>query len=294
MSKVFITSATGNISAQAVKNLIAKGIQTTIYVRDEEKARKQFEEEFKSNNLSVVVGDYDNEEAFKNGIQGHERLFLLVADLIRMAEIKDKFARIALDAGVKQIVDLSSFTVKQFNSSGIISQAHTDGENTLRQAVKEKGGNLVVIRPGNFMTNVLMSDVHTIKGMNKVFGVQPATSKLTLIDPRDIGDVASTILSDPIEKHLNLVYDVNVQTVTLKERADILSKVLGRQIDYVQVPPAQHYQTLIQHKLPHALAYEFCKFNFHFDDPNPEIEILTGRKPRTFEEWVQENRSALE
>src|SRR3989338_6138990 len=84
MSKVFITSATGNISAQAVRNLIAKGVQTTIYVRDEQKARKQFEEEFKSNNLSLVVGDYENEEAFKKGIQGHDRLFLLVADLVRM------------------------------------------------------------------------------------------------------------------------------------------------------------------------------------------------------------------
>jgi uncharacterized protein YbjT (DUF2867 family) len=294
MSKVFITSGTGNISAQAVRNLIAKNIPTTIYVRDEKKARAQFEEEFKSDILSLVVGDYENEQAFENGIKGHDRLFLLVADLDRMAEIKEKFARIAFDVGVKQIVDLSSFSVKVSNRSGLISQAHTDGENILRQVSKERGGNVVVLRPGNFMTNVLLREVHTIKKLNKTFGVQPETSKVSLIDPRDIGDIASAILSDPIEKHGNLVYDVNAELLTMKEQAAVFSKVLGRQIDYVQISPVQQYNTLIQYNMPHGLAYELCKFNFQSEDPNPELEILTGKKLRTFENWVKENRYALE
>jgi uncharacterized protein YbjT (DUF2867 family) len=289
--RVLVTGATGNIGSHTVRRLVEAGVDTTIFARNEEKARSQFEKEFQTGHLTFVKGDYDDIESFNNAIKGHTRMLLLVADLNRMAEIKGQFGRAAYDAGVKQIVDISSFTVN-FAKRGIISYAHTTGEEALFSASKETKKNVVILRPGYFLTNMLSGDVKTIKSLNKYFHSGSADSKYSLIDPRDIADVAVSVFLDPVEKHGNSVYDVHPEALSYKERAEIISKVLGREIVTQQVDIQARYNQFIQF-LPHALAYDFV-CGAHYDKPTPQISLLTKRPFRTFEDWVRENKHEFE
>lgn len=110
--RVFVTSATGDVSSGVVRGLIQKGIDTTAYVRDEKKAKDLFKDELKNNHLKVAVGTYSTVDIFKKAIQGHTRLFLLYSALgnkpADMKQVKGTLAKIAYEQGVRQVVDVPS------------------------------------------------------------------------------------------------------------------------------------------------------------------------------------------
>ena len=130
--RVFVVGATGNIGSDVVRGLVKKGVKTTAYVRDEKKGRELFAAELKSGHLSFVVGDYSSIDVYSKAIEGHQRLFLLAAINLKkpnsMAETKGTFARIAYEKGLRQIVDLSSYSVRCFGRQTTIGYLHTIAE----------------------------------------------------------------------------------------------------------------------------------------------------------------------
>jgi len=289
---IFILGATGNIGSFVVKGLIANGVRTTIFAREEEKAKNLFSSEFSTGLLSLVKGDYDDEEIFASSIAGHTRLLMLIGDIERMTELKEKWGKIAYDSGVKQIVDISSFTV-HLNKFGPISEAHTNGEESLR---KVRGDNfLVILRPGYFMTNTLHNDTRTIKGFSKIIGPAPPEFHLPCVDPRDIADVALRVFLDPLETHGHvMVYDISPDPLTQLEKAQVYSRVLGREITYEQLPVEEVYNRMTGNGLSHRTAYDLISLILKdYSKATPQVCILTRKPVRTFEMWVEDNKDAF-
>ena len=292
-TRVFVTGATGGIGSHVIQRLVESGVPTTAFIRSEEKAQVMFADELKSGLLTLVKGDVHDAESFRGAIKGHTRLFLLVTDLDNMAKIKGELGRIAYENGVKQIVDISSYTVHN-TKRGYISYAHTTGEEALLKAAGETNNNLVVLRPGYFMSNLLHNEVYSIKAGNKTRGVGNPDQRATLVHPKDIADVAVAVLLDPVEKHLNYVYDVQTEVLSNKQRAEVLSRVLGRDIQYEQEEIDAYYSRMSP-MMPHRMLYDFVTLGtIDFVNPVPQIRLLTGRNPRTFEEWIHENRQAFD
>jgi hypothetical protein len=188
--RVFVTGASGNIGSDVVRGLIKNGIQTTAYVRDEKKGTDLFKDELKTNRLTIVVGTYSSTDVFTKAIQGHTRLFLLFAaegsKPADMSHVKGTLSKIAFEQGVRQIVDLSSAFVSSYGRKGIIGYMHTTAEDKLWTLADEKPEerSLVVLRPGAFMTNHFMGDIHHIKHSNKLVSCASPSSLMTWIDTR--------------------------------------------------------------------------------------------------------------
>ncbi len=182
--------ASGDIGSGVVRGLIKKGVDTTAYVRNEQKAKDLFKDELNTGHLTIVVGTYSSVDIYTKAIQGHTRLFLLVADVFNkptsMSQIKGTFGKIAYEQGVRQIVDLSSISVGTSGKEGIIAYMHTTAEEKLWALADEnpEQRSLVVLRPGGFMSNHLMSDVHHIKRSNKLVSCGLPSSRLTWIDTK--------------------------------------------------------------------------------------------------------------
>ncbi|KAL0484148.1 prestalk differentiation protein A [Acrasis kona] len=289
--KVFITGSTGNIGSVITKNLAKENVSVTLYVRDVKKADKMFSEIEGNQNITYVEGDYTTLDKFEEGIKGHSRLFLLVHDLNNMPEIKGKFSEIAYNAGVKQIIDLSSFTVGQ-SRVGIISAAHTGGEERIR-AVKPQSSSLVVLRPGYFMPNAFQN-AREIKEHSILSSVSAPENKVNVISTEDIGDAASTILLDPIEKHGDIVYELTSQVMTNAEIAEAFTEALGRPIKYVQ----NDYNTAYERMVPflgHKLAYDFLRIGtMSLDISTPYLTVLTKKPLRKYQDWIRENKNAFQ
>jgi nucleoside-diphosphate-sugar epimerase len=188
--RVFVIGASGNIGSGVVRGLIKKGIETTAYVRNEQKTKDLFKDELNTGHLTLVIGTYSSFDVYTKAIQGHTRLFLLFADKdskpTSVSQTIKEFGKTAYAQGVRQIVYLSSASVSTFGKQGMIGYAHTTGEEKLWELADEnpQQRSLVVLRPGTFMTNQLRGDVHHVKHSNKLVSCGLPSTTVTWIDTR--------------------------------------------------------------------------------------------------------------
>ena len=188
--RVFVVGATGEIGSGVVRGLIKKGVNTTAYVRNEQKAKDLFKDELSTGHLTIIVGNYSSVYIYTKAIQDHTRLFLLVADVVNkpasMSQIKETFGKIAYEQGVRQIVDLSSVSVSFYGKRGVIGYMHTTAEEKLWALADEnpQERSLVPLRPGAFMTNHFMSDFHHVKHSNKLIDCGAPSSTIIWIDTK--------------------------------------------------------------------------------------------------------------
>ncbi len=110
----------------------------------------------------------------------------------------------------------------------------------------------------------------------------------------DISDLAVVILTESVEKHDRMVYEMSAEALTNEERAAVFSKVLGRSIKYEQQSIEDSYKQYIKFGLPHGLVYNFVSVNMQSKNTTPELSVILGRPLRTLQEWIKENAQAFQ
>ncbi|ORX53093.1 NAD(P)-binding protein [Hesseltinella vesiculosa] len=289
--KIFVVGATGNVGAETVKELLANNVPVTLYVRNPSKVKELFGQ---SDLISLVEGDFEDLTPIKQGIAGHTRLFLL-GTLVNMAATKGEIARYAFDAGVKQIVDISSQSSGYPWRSSSIAYTHYQAEKRLvEETPRPKDAFVVTLRPGRFMSNLLTFDRPY---GDAVADIAEANYPQGWISPRDIGHLAAIILQDSIAKHGDGVYELVGDVVTPQGRAQIFENALGRPFAYRKITSTEKFNTLshaVGDRLPHGAILELATA---VDPANTTVSralpILLKREPETLEEYVTRNKKAF-
>jgi uncharacterized protein YbjT (DUF2867 family) len=253
-----------------------------VYARDPNKVATLFG---KNDHLNVVQGDYSDLEDFKNSIAGHERLFLLLVGFKDMVYLKETMAKLAYTAGVKQVVDISVCqTINPTWRGNAIAETHREAEEAIYKLPNR--GNYVALRPSSFFTNHFFSDIRSIQAANNITSSLPANDKRSWISTADVALVSLNVLTEPVEKHGDAVYEMTSQRLSGNERAEILSRVLGKEINYVEVTPKQEYENYKNHvNMPHVMAYSLVDYS-PGGYVNRGLNILLDREPETFDVWV--------
>ncbi|RCH83409.1 hypothetical protein CU098_003547 [Rhizopus stolonifer] len=286
--RVYVLGGTGNVGTKAVQDLVSHGVSVTLFARDPAKVKSMFASH--AHLVNVVQGDYQDLTPIKETIRGHDRLLLSIFDNDRPAEIKGTIAKYAYDAGVKQIVNISTLHISFGYRNGFIPAGQLDAENAM-MAIPGRG-RLVSLRPGHFMSNLFMSH---ISAQGALYEDSEPEELLGMISPNDIGAVAAVVLQEDVEKHKDSVYNMIGDIVTPNEMAATLSRILGREIPFRKIYPVEKYHMLIKVGVPHTVAVDIVD-NFKLGikpSINPIIEILLGRKPQTLEEYLSINKDRI-
>lgn len=282
VERIFIVGGTGNTGKVVVDELIAKNAKVTLYARSPAKVASMFP----TGDISVVEGDLQNLDPLKDAVKGHTRLFFLVADFaLSMVDIKRTIATYAYEAGVKQIVDLSSLSAGFAARTNSIGEKHLDAERAVA-SIPNRGA-YVTLRPGRFMSNMTTFD--RILPNNTIVGTEHPDEPLVWISPNDIGAVAAAVLTDDIAKHGDAVYELLGARSTPSERVQALSRVLGKEVKYQQVTATEKYNQLIKSHLPHLLAYDLSVvpvLKVPEGNLTTNFPILIGREAETLEEYI--------
>ncbi|KAH8554222.1 hypothetical protein BGW37DRAFT_483874 [Umbelopsis sp. PMI_123] len=285
MSKVLVIGASGQLGGAVVKGLLEKNIPVTAYVRDANKTAALFGE---SDNLTIVQGGYNDLDNFKAAVAGHERLFLMVQASPIMLSVKETFAKIAYEAGVKQIVDISCTQDMGLSwRSNTVSEVHRECEEAILKIPNR--GKFVALRPSGFFSNHFMGDVHSIRNAGAIVGCIPPDEKRMWISPTDISLVAVNVLSEPIDRHQNAVYEMTSESLSGEERAQIFSKVLGKDIKYVERTLLEEYKVYTGLGMPHLMAYSLTEY-FSMGHVNRGLVMLLGREPESLEAYIEKNK----
>ena len=280
---ILVTGATGNIGSELVKQLVAKGTPVRVITRDEKKVSHL------DPAVEWVIGDRHDPSVVRKAVQGADKVFMLAILFDKNHEADRLLIEEAKRAGAGQLVMISSGTVRI--ETNAIGRLHREKE----ELIEQSGISWTFLRPGGFMSNSLQW-AETIKSQSKVFNPM-GKGKTSPISPYDIASVAAVALTSP--GHEGKAYDLTgAELLSTPEQVEILSKVIGKPIDCVDIPVEVAAERAIVSGLPEALVKSLAElwvqvrteaYTFHTN----EVERLTGRPAQTFETWCREHRAAF-
>jgi uncharacterized protein YbjT (DUF2867 family) len=149
-----------------------------------------------------------------------------------------------------------------------------------------------------FMSNTIEWWAESIKGQNSVFFPGGKKGKVAPVDPRDVARVAAAALTQP--GHKGQAYELTgSQLFTIGEMVQVISKVLGKPIQYVDIPPLAAKLFMLKTGMDKALVnalMEMLKSLRRNEGAivTDTVQRVTGHAPRTLEEWCREHIQAFQ
>ena len=242
---ILVTGATGRVGRQVVQQLVKRGADVRVLVRDTSKAS------FPAS-VEVVQGDLLDIDSLRTAFTGVNTLFLLNAvagDEFTQALIALNIAR---ESGVERVVYLSVI-----HSDHFVNVPHFAVKAGAERMIERMGFSATILRPAYFIDNELM-----IKDVIFNHGVYPmpiGSKGVAMVDARDIAEVAAIELirreQAPGKLPIETINLVGPDTLTGSDVAAIWSDVLGRPVAYGGDDPTGFEQNLANF-LPKWMAYE--------------------------------------
>lgn len=242
---ILVTGATGRVGRQVVQQLVTRGANVRVLVRDPSKA------DFPSS-VEIVKGDLLDIDSLRSAFKGVSTLFLLNAvagDEFTQALITLNIAR---ESGVDRLVYLSVL-----HSDRFVNVPHFAVKLGAERMIEQMGFSATILRPSYFIDNE-----HMVKDVIFQHGVYPMPvggKGVAMVDARDIAEVAAIELIRRQQAPGKLPFDtinlVGPDTLTGADVAAIWSEVLGRPVVYGGDDPTGFEQNLATF-MPKWMAYE--------------------------------------
>src|SRR5829696_3707613 len=277
---ILVTGATGNNGTEIVKRLATARVQVRAMVRNRERANA-----IALPNVEVVKGDFDRPATLLSSLAGVERAFLLTNSSERAQAQQIAFIDAARQSGVTHIVKLSQFGAEAHSPVRFL-RYHA----AVEAALQASGIAYTLLRPNLFMQG-LLNFRSTIATQN-TFYAAAGDAKVSAIDVRDIADVTVAALTE--SGHEGKLYELTgPQALTHAEMAEGLSRALGRQVAFVDIPPEAMREALLGIGFPVWQAEGLVEDYAHYRRGEAAavtsgVEDATGKAPRSFEEFARD------
>jgi NAD(P)H dehydrogenase (quinone) len=292
--KILITGATGDTGGYAIDRLLKLGRE----VRAMAHAKDERSERLRARGVEVVYGDLLDFGKVRAALDGVKRAYFVYPIRPGILQATAYFAQAAKEAEVEGIVNMSQKSARED------AKSHAATDHWLSDQVFDWSGlNVAHIRPTYFAEWLIYVSPMIKAGLLHVpFG----TGKHAPIAAEDQGRVIAGILDDPApEKHKGAVYPLyGPVEYTYAETAEVLSRVLGKPVQYKQVAfeefskilqssgknAGRENSFLFQHLKEVAIDHQ----NGIFAGTNDLVEKLGGRPPMTLEAFIEKHRAAFE
>lgn len=279
---ILITGASGNVGKEVLKQVGETGVRVRAAFQSVAKAATA------PSGVDIVTMDYTQPETVRAALKGVERVFLVGPPAQNLVALERQAMDEIKRSGVRQVVKLSAMGGK----ASTFPRQHAESE----AYIQASGVAHTFIRPNGFMQNFVIYNAGTINTENAFYGCQ-ADGKVSHVDLRDVVAVAVKALTE--DGHENRTYTLTgPAALTNAEVAQILSDDLGREIRYVDLPPAQFKQALLAAGVPEWSADALIDLQRLYREGGAsavtsEIEQVLQRKPTSFEQFSRDYRQAF-
>jgi uncharacterized protein YbjT (DUF2867 family) len=231
--KVLVTGATGDTGRATVDELLARGHRVRALAHGQDERSKKLQDR----GVEVVYGDLLDFGQVKAALNGVQRAYFVYPIRPGILQATAYFAQAATEAGVDGIVNMSQISARED------AKSHAATDHWLAERVFDWSGVTVAhIRPTYFAEWLLYLAPMIKAGLLHVlFG----TGKHAPIAAEDQARVIAGILEDPAT-HNGKVYPLfGLVEYTYRETAQVLSRVLGKSVEYKQVD-FEEFKTTLQ------------------------------------------------
>jgi uncharacterized protein YbjT (DUF2867 family) len=291
---VLVTGAAGGQQGQTGRHvtevLLARGMPVRAFVHkiDERSER------LRVLGADVVEGDFLDYHAVERAVRGISTVYFAYPVQAGLLEATAIMADAARKAGVTRLIDMVMLV------SSPDAPTPRMRENYLSERIFEWAGiGAAHVSATVFYENVRALTSSTLAKDGSILLPWGSDSTvLPLVSAEDVARVAVGVLTGP-SVTLGSSYPVIGEVLALRDIVATFSRVLGREVRYQEIPDqAWHDGALArgfnQHAVQHLsqLWRSIRSSPTRFEVPDT-IEKLGGRKPKTFEEFVREQRGAL-
>ncbi|MDF2649411.1 MAG: NmrA family protein [Paenibacillus sp.] len=271
---ILVTGATGTVGRHVVEHLVQKGEQVRAVSRNPAKANLP-------KGVEVVAGDLNAPETLQTALQGVKGLFLITSsdELNASLQTEPKVIEMAELAGVERVTVLVGYE-----------------EGPVEEALKNSGMEWTLIKPGEFMANILMDWQESIRSESVVrepFGDAPSAR----VHEADIAAVSVVALTEKGHHRQSYIL-TGPESLSRREAVRTISEGIGKDIQFIELTEEQARQNWRDQ------GYEEGDIDFFVlmgkNPPEightvvPTVEQVTGRSAKSLAEWVSDHKHKFE
>lgn len=284
MGKIMVTGALGNVGRYVAEYAISNGQEVVVADLDVTALEKKYQSK-----AECVYFDFTDQSSYEEALKEVDRVFIMrPPHLGRPEDLKPFIERLKTKPSMRMICFLSLLGIEK---------NPMPPHHKIEKYIEQSGLPYCHIRPSFFMQNISGVHAFEIKYFDNI--VVPVKKALTsFIDARDIGELTAEVLTHP-QQHINQAYSITgPKAMDYYEVATLLSNELERKIQYANPSPrlAKKYWIKIR-KLDKAYAsvmgmlYMITRLGNAKKVTNT-FEKIMNKKPRTFTQFIRENRNA--
>jgi uncharacterized protein YbjT (DUF2867 family) len=282
---ILVIGATGTNGQEVVQRLAGAGQRVRALVRNTAKA-----DGLRLPNVELVEGDLGDAASLGRAFAGASRAFVVTAVDQRAVEWCRNAFEAARRAGTPHVVKFSGMGAGVADAALLRQHGETD------EVLKASGLPYTILRPNSFFQNMLWS-AGAIKD-HGAFYLPMRDGRQSLVDVRDIAAVAVRVLTEA--GHEGQTYEITgPERLSYAEVAATLTRVLGKQVRYVDVAPEAAKDSMLKAGMPawnaDAVTELYGAFaTGQFGYTTDTVKRITGLPPIPFEQWARENVAAFQ
>ncbi len=274
---ILVTGSTGNVGSQLIPALRGAGQEVRALVHDESKAQP-----LREAGVEVVVGDMERPDTLGKAVAGADHIYLITTNGPTAAAQARNLIEAAQGAGRPHIVRQTGFGTSK---SRIIQQLEE-----IERLLEGSGLPFTLVKPTFFMQNLMMA-AQTVASDGMVY-MPFKEGRLGMVDVRDVVDVAFAVLTSAGHEGKSYIL-TGPASISLHDVADGLTKALGKQVTYVDVPPEAAREAIVGMGMPEWVADGLIELMEGFsegfaDMTTPHVAQLTGHPARSFETFARD------
>jgi uncharacterized protein YbjT (DUF2867 family) len=282
---ILITGGTGTAGREISKALDRMGVRYRSLVRDRSKAAANA-----SPNVDLVEADLARPETLEAALDGVEKALLLTASSPEAAQQERNFIRAAKRAGVRCVVKFSAYGAS-LQAAHFFGRQHGEGEREL----EDSGLPFTMLRPNGFFQNFLgnAGSIQARSALHAPAGVM----RFSAVDVRDIAAVAAHVLTEPGHEWQRYTI-TGPEALSHAEIAERFSRVLGRTIQFVDVPEDAARQWMLDAGIPAWTVdkvldlYRYYKTGAAAEVTN-NVECVGRKAPIAFQQFVRDHAAVF-
>jgi NAD(P)H dehydrogenase (quinone) len=278
--------ATGN---HAARQLLARGLRVRAFVRQADERA----DELRELGAEIAVGDIRDYEVVRAALDGVQRAYFTypLADGLLLATAT--FAAACKQTGLQSVVNMSQITARADHRSPAARQ-HWLAERVLDWS----GIGVTHLRPPFFLENLFNVAAPTVRTEGKIY-LPYGQGRHAPIAGEDVARVAVGILTDPAAHRGKTYVPTGPASLSMTEQASVFSRVLGRPVEYVDIPVEawrqilSHVDVMTPWLIEHLSRVAESHQRGEFDAVTDVVETIGGVLPWSLEAFIREHQTVF-